>query len=91
MRFLRKRVRLSSLRRATPIELTVAGMGDLVMDARAIIRLRSAAAEVGSSGIELTDRKGDLVIVLSFPDTNRVDADSLVQRFRDLARLDSTV
>lgn len=81
----RKRARGGSARADTPIELTVPGLGGLVMDARTMARLRSVAADAGSSGMEVANREGDLAIVLFFPRTSGINAAVLAERFRALA------
>ena len=82
----KKRARRSS-RDDRLIEFTVPGKGVLVTDGAEIVKLRLAAAEVGSSSIDLCDRDGDLAIALSAAGANTSDAAQVVQSLCRLAGL----
>jgi hypothetical protein len=86
MWLLRKR-RRSPLRDDSLIEFAVRGKGALVMDATEVDKLRSAAADVGSSSFELVDRDGDLAISLNLPGVELSDRDRVTERFCRFAGL----
>jgi hypothetical protein len=69
------------------IEFTVVGKGALVTEGDEVVKLRSAAAEVGGSSLELADRDGDLAIALSVAGADPSDAAGVIQRFCRLAGL----
>jgi hypothetical protein len=69
------------------IEFAVRGKGALVMDATEVDKLRSAAADVGSSSIELVDREGDLAIALDVPGVEPSDRGRITERFCRFAGL----
>jgi len=86
MWFLRKR-RPSRSRDDSLIEFAIRGKGALVMDATEVGKLRSAAADVGSSSFELVDREGDLAIALDVPGVKPSDRRRITERFCRFAGL----
>ena len=85
--WLSRKPRHGSSRDRSLIEFTVPQQGALVMDGEAVVKLRSAAAEVGGSSFEVADRDGDLAIALSAPGTDPSDAAQVIQTFCRLAGL----
>jgi hypothetical protein len=85
--WLSKRRRRRSSGDDSLIEFTIPGRGALVNDGGEVVKLRLAAAEVGGSSLQLSDRDGDLAIALSVPGTDPSEAAGVIDRLCRLADL----